>query len=103
VSIPWLRTCCFATLVWSTPDLPQGRITPYVDIGIGAQRAVLSLQFTSHREVDYAPPGQLLVGMKVFVLKNSLSSVSTSGSGPLMKSRTQTSLSPLDALKDMLL
>jgi hypothetical protein len=56
--------------IWSTPDLPQGRIAPYVGIGVGAQRAVLSLQAVPYREVDYAPAGQLLVGMKFFVMKN---------------------------------
>jgi len=56
--------------VWSTPDLPQGRIAPYVGIGVGAQRAVLSLQDVSHREVSYAPAGQVLVGMKFFMMKN---------------------------------
>ena len=56
--------------IWSTPDLPQGRFAPYVGVGIGAQRAVMSLQFVPYREVDYAPAGQLLVGMKFFVMKN---------------------------------
>ena len=56
--------------VWSTPDLPQGRIAPYVGIGIGAQRAVLSLQDVPYREVNYAPAGQVLVGMKFFVMNN---------------------------------
>ena len=56
--------------VWSTPDLPQGRIAPYVGIGVGAQRAVLSLQVVPYQEVDYAPAGQVLVGMKFFVMKN---------------------------------
>lgn len=56
--------------IWSAPDLPQGRIAPYVGIGVGAQRAVLSTQVVSYREVDYAPAGQLLVGMKFFVIKN---------------------------------
>lgn len=56
--------------VWSTPDLPQGRIAPYVGFGIGAQRAVLSLQAVPYREIDYAPAGQVLVGMKFFVMKN---------------------------------
>ena len=56
--------------VWSTPDLPQGRIAPYVGFGVGAQRAVLSLQVVPYREVDYAPAGQVLVGMKFFVMKN---------------------------------
>ena len=56
--------------VWSTSDLPQGRITPYVGIGAGVQRAVMSLQFVPYREVDYAPAGQVLVGMKFFVIKN---------------------------------
>jgi hypothetical protein len=56
--------------VWSTPDLPQGRIAPYVGIGAGVQRAVMSLQFTPYREVDYAPAGQVLVGMKFFMMKN---------------------------------
>jgi len=56
--------------IWSTPDLPQGRIAPYVGFGVGAQRAVLSLQAVPYREVDYAPAGQLLVGMKFFVMKN---------------------------------
>ena len=56
--------------VWSTPDLPQGRIAPYVGFGVGAQRAVLSLQIVPHREVDYAPAGQVLVGMKFFVFRN---------------------------------
>ena len=37
---------------WSTPDLPQGRIAPYVGAGVGAQRAVLSLQVVSYRELD---------------------------------------------------
>jgi hypothetical protein len=27
--------------IWLTPDLPQGRIAPYVGFGIGGQRAVL--------------------------------------------------------------
>ena len=56
--------------IWSTTDLPQGRIAPYVGIGVGAQRAVLSLQVVPYREVDYAPAGQVLVGMKFFVMKN---------------------------------
>ncbi|HEY6287954.1 MAG TPA: hypothetical protein VIW48_00770, partial [Nitrospiraceae bacterium] len=56
--------------IWSTPDLPQGRIAPYVGIGVGVQRAVLSLQIVEHREVSYAPAGQALVGMKFFVMKN---------------------------------
>jgi len=56
--------------VWSTPDLPQGRIAPYVGFGVGVQRAVMSLQFVPYREVDYAPAGQVLVGMKFFVMKN---------------------------------
>ena len=56
--------------IWSTPELPQGRIAPYVGLGVGAQRAVLSLQVVPYREVDYAPAGQLLVGMKFFVMKN---------------------------------
>jgi len=37
-------------------------------IGGGAQRAVLSLQVVPHREVNYAPAGQVLVGMKFFVM-----------------------------------
>jgi hypothetical protein len=56
--------------IWSTPDLPQGWIAPYVGFGVGAQRAVLSLQLAPCREVDYAPAGQLLVGMTFFVMKN---------------------------------
>ena len=56
--------------IWSTQDLPQGRIAPYVGFGVGAQRAVLSLQAVPYREVDYAPAGQVLVGMKFFVMKN---------------------------------
>lgn len=56
--------------VWSTPDLPQGRIAPYVGFGVGAQRAVLSLQAVPYREINYAPAGQVLVGMKFFVMKN---------------------------------
>lgn len=56
--------------VWSTPDLPQGRIAPYVGFGVGVQRAVMSLQFAPHQEVSYAPAGQVLVGMKFFVMKN---------------------------------
>jgi hypothetical protein len=56
--------------IWSTPDLPQGRIAPYVGFGVGAQRAVLSFQAVPHREVDYAPARQVLVGMKFFVMKN---------------------------------
>jgi hypothetical protein len=56
--------------VWSTPDLPQGRIAPYVGFGGGVQRAVLSLQVVPYREVDYAPAGQVLVGMKFFIMRN---------------------------------
>jgi hypothetical protein len=56
--------------IWSTPDLPQGRIAPYVGIGVGVQRAVLSLEVVPYREVSYAPAGQLLVGMNFFVMKN---------------------------------
>lgn len=56
--------------IWSTPGLPQGRIAPYVGIGAGAQRAVMSLQIVPYREVSYAPAGQVLVGMKFFVIKN---------------------------------
>jgi hypothetical protein len=56
--------------VWSTPDLPQGRIAPYVGVGGGVQRAVLSLQIFEHREVSYAPAGQVLVGMKFFIMRN---------------------------------
>jgi hypothetical protein len=41
-----------------------------VGIGVGAQRAVMSLQIVPHREVDYALAGQVLVGMKFFVMKN---------------------------------
>jgi Outer membrane protein beta-barrel domain len=79
VGIPWVTDMSVNTLaanllfrypVWSTPDLPQGRIAPYVGIGVGAQRAVLSLQDNPYREVDYAPAGQVLVGMKFFVMKN---------------------------------
>jgi hypothetical protein len=56
--------------IWSTPDIPQGRIAPYVGFGVGAQRAVLSIQVVPYREVDYAPAGQALVGVKFFVMKN---------------------------------
>lgn len=56
--------------IWSTPDLPGGRIAPYVGIGVGAQRAVMSLQIVPYREVSYAPAGQVLVGMKFYVMKN---------------------------------
>jgi hypothetical protein len=56
--------------VWSTPDLPRGRIASYVGFGVDAQGAVLSLQIIPYREVDYAPAGQVLVGMKFFVIKN---------------------------------
>jgi Outer membrane protein beta-barrel domain len=56
--------------IWSTPDLPGGRIAPYVGFGVGAQRAVVSLQVTPYREVDYAPAGQALVGMKFFLMRN---------------------------------
>ncbi|MBI3808672.1 MAG: hypothetical protein HY281_14360 [Nitrospirae bacterium] len=56
--------------IWSTPDLPGGRIAPYVGFGVGAQRAVLSLQTVPFREVDYAPAGQALVGMKFFLMRN---------------------------------
>ncbi len=56
--------------IWSTPDLPQGRIAPYVGAGLGAQRAVMSLQFIPYREVDYALARQVLVGMKFFVMQN---------------------------------
>ena len=56
--------------VWSPPDLSQGRIAPYVGIGDGAQRAVMSLQIFPYREVSYAPAGQVLVGMKFYVMKN---------------------------------
>ena len=56
--------------IWSTPDLPQGRIAPYVGIGVGVQRAVLSLQVVPYREVSYAPAGQVLVGMNFFMMKN---------------------------------
>lgn len=56
--------------IWSTPDLPQGRIAPYVGIGVGAQRATLSVQINGHREVSYAPAGQLLTGVKLFVTNN---------------------------------
>ena len=56
--------------IWSTPDLSQGRIAPYVGFGVGAQQAVLSLQVVPYREVDYAPAGQVLVGMKFFLMKN---------------------------------
>jgi hypothetical protein len=55
--------------IWSTQDLPQGRIAPYVGIGVGVQRAVLSLQVVPYREVVYAPAGQVLVGMNFFVTK----------------------------------
>lgn len=54
----------------STPDLPQGRIAPYVGIGIGAQRAALSVEINGHREVDYSPAGQVLIGMNFFVMRN---------------------------------
>jgi hypothetical protein len=56
--------------VWSTLDLPQGRIAPYVGFGVGAQRAVVPLQTVPYREVDYGSAGQVLVGMKYFVIKN---------------------------------
>jgi hypothetical protein len=56
--------------IWSTPDLPQGRIAPYVGAGVGVQRAVLSLEIFEHREVSYAPAGQVLVGMKFFIMRN---------------------------------
>lgn len=56
--------------IWSTPGLPQGRIAPYVDIGVGAQRAALSVEINGYREVSYAPARQVLVGMNFFVMKN---------------------------------
>jgi hypothetical protein len=56
--------------VWSTPNFPQGRIASYVDIGVCAQRAALSVQINGHREVSYASAGQVLVGMKFFVMRN---------------------------------
>lgn len=56
--------------IWSTPELPQGRIAPYVGIGVGAQRAALTLQINGHREANYSPAVQLLAGMKFFVMRN---------------------------------
>jgi hypothetical protein len=79
VGIPWVTDASVNTLatnllfrypIWSTQDLPQGRIAPYVGIGVGAQRAVVSLDLAPYREVNYAPAGQVLVGMKFFVMKN---------------------------------
>jgi hypothetical protein len=39
-------------------------------VGVDAQRAILALQIIPYREVDYAPAGQVLVGMTFFVIKN---------------------------------
>ena len=50
-------------------------------VGVGAQRAVLSLQAAPYREVDFAPARQMLVGMKFFVMKNLASLEWTSGFG----------------------
>jgi hypothetical protein len=56
--------------VWSTQNLPQGRIASYVGIGVCAQQAALSVQINGHREVSNAPAGQVLVGVKFFVMRN---------------------------------
>ena len=46
----------------ATPNLPQGRIAPYIGIGVGVQRAVVSLQVVLYREVSYALAGRCLWG-----------------------------------------
>ena len=56
--------------ILANPDLPQGRIAPYVGFGGGVQRAVLTYSPEAYREVDYAPAGQVLVGMKCFMFRN---------------------------------
>ncbi|HJT22902.1 MAG TPA: outer membrane beta-barrel protein [Nitrospira sp.] len=56
--------------IWPTDNLPQGRIAPYVGIGVGIQRAALTAEINGHKEIDYSPAGQLLAGMNFFLMRN---------------------------------
>ncbi len=67
--MPWLPTCSFATPSGQPRIFRRGE-SRQVGFGIGVQRAVLSLQVVPYREVDYAAAGQVLVGMKFFVITN---------------------------------
>lgn len=56
--------------LWATPELPQGRLAPYVGGGLGVQRAHLTSQATGYQQTDYAPAVQGTVGIKLFLTKN---------------------------------
>ncbi len=53
-----------------TPGLPQGRLSPYVGVGAGVERARLTDGATGFRKVDYAPAFDVIAGLKLFVFRN---------------------------------
>lgn len=59
----------FRCPIWH-PRSSAGTNRAYVDIVVGVQRAVVSLQIVPYREVSYASAGQVLMGMKFFVMRN---------------------------------
>ncbi len=56
--------------IWATPDLPQGRLAPYVGVGGGVQRALLTDSSTGLRKINYAPAYEAIAGVKFFVFRH---------------------------------
>lgn len=53
-----------------TPTLPQGRWSPYVGVGVGAQRARLTDPVLGFRRDDYSPAYEVVAGLKFFVFRH---------------------------------
>ncbi|MFO0766611.1 MAG: outer membrane beta-barrel protein [Nitrospiraceae bacterium] len=55
----------------ATPQLPQGRLSPYIGGGVGVQRAHLTDPSSGgFQETDYAPALQGIAGVKFFLTRN---------------------------------
>jgi hypothetical protein len=56
--------------IWATPELPQGRFSPYIGADLGVQRAHLSVSTISFQETSYSPEVQGISGLKVFIFRH---------------------------------
>jgi hypothetical protein len=54
----------------ATPSLPQGRLSPYIGVGVGVQRAFLTDHATGFRGADYAAAYEVVTGLKFFLFRH---------------------------------